>query len=122
MNEIILMILFYLASYISSFLIGIYSPLVKNSLQLRPRNFIEVKLHKAVAESSGEEFPATVESRRVLSGQETEPLVSFNRVLSLRYIQFPIVIKDPVQSLEDISRCKVQLVQDDPMSLPHGLN
>lgn len=65
---------------------------------------------------------ATVETWGVLGCEKHESRMSLDNFLSLSYKQLPVVIQQPVQSLQDVGGGKVQLIQDHPVPFPHGIN
>lgn len=64
----------------------------------------------------------TVETRGILGSKQLESGVSLNDFLCLGHKELPVVIQQSVESLQDISGGEVQLIQDDPVALPHGVD
>lgn len=64
----------------------------------------------------------TVETRGILRSKQHEPGMSLDNFLSLSHKQLPVVIQQSVEGLQNISGGQVQLIQDDPVALPHSVN
>lgn len=64
----------------------------------------------------------TVEARGILGSKQHEPWVSLDDFLCLGHKQLPVVVEESVESLQDISGGEVQLIQDDPVTFPHGVD
>lgn len=65
---------------------------------------------------------ATIEAWRILGSKQHESGMSFDNFLCLCHKQLPVVIQESVQSLQDVGGGQVQLVQDDPVTFPHGVD
>mmetsp|Transcript_53170 Transcript_53170/g.159130 ORF Transcript_53170/g.159130 Transcript_53170/m.159130 type:complete len:809 (-) Transcript_53170:45-2471(-) len=74
-----------------------------------------VKLHESIAERPGQGLPSPVRAAGVLGGEQSKVRVGADRLVRLREVQLPIVVQQPIQSLEDLGGGQVQLVQDDPV-------
>ena len=70
----------------------------------------------------GKYLSATVEPWRILSGKEHESGMSLHYFLCLCHKELPVVIEQTVKSLQDIRGGQVQLIQNDPVTLSHGIN
>jgi hypothetical protein len=57
-----------------------------------------------------------------LSSKEHKVLVGLDGHLGLRDEKLPVVVEDSIQGLEHVARGQIQLVQDDPVTLAHGLD
>lgn len=64
----------------------------------------------------------TVEAGGILGSKQHEPRVGLDDFLCLGHKELPVVIEEPVESLQDISGGEVQLIQDDPVAFPHGVD
>lgn len=63
----------------------------------------------------------SVETRGILGSKQQESGVSLDDFLCLGHKELPVVIEQPVESLQDVSGGEVQLIQDDPVAFPHGV-
>ncbi len=61
-------------------------------------------LHESVPESPGEGLAAPVRPRRVLSGKQPEVGVRFDGLLGLGEVQLAVVVQQPVQGLQHLSK------------------
>lgn len=67
-------------------------------------------------------LPAAVQPRGVLGGEEHESGVGLDDLLRLSHKQLPVVVQQPVEGLQDVGGGQVELVQDDPVAFPHGVD
>lgn len=63
-----------------------------------------------------------VEARGILGSKQHEPWVGLDDFLRFGHKQLPVVVQESVESLQDISGGEVQLIQDDPVAFPHGVD
>ena len=45
-----------------------------------------------------------------------------DRLLQLGHEKLAIIVQESVKRLEDVRRCQVELVEDDPVALSHSLD
>lgn len=64
---------------------------------------------------------ASVEPWGILCCKQHESGMSPDDFLRLSHKQFPVVIQQPVESLQDVGGGQVQLIQDHPVAFPHGI-
>lgn len=85
----------------------------KQLIYALPNNTIEAQqLH----------LSATIKARGILSGKQHKSWVGLDDFLRLSYKEFPVVIKESVQSFQHICGSEVQLIQDDPVTFPHSID
>lgn len=65
---------------------------------------------------------AAIKARGILGSKEHESRVGLDDLLRLGHKELPVVIEESVESLQDVSGGQVQLVQDDPVAFPHGVD
>ena len=93
--------------------------------ELVRRRLVDVDLDEAVAEGPRQGLAAAVlraargAARGVLRGEEPEVRVRRDDFARLREAEFPIIVQQPIQRLEDVRRRQVQFVQQDPLAAPH---
>ena len=61
-------------------------------------------------------------SGQVLRGEEREVRVRRDRLLQLGNEQLAVIVEKPVERLEHVGRCQVELVEHDPPALAHRLD
>lgn len=81
-----------------------------------------MNLNESVPKCPRQRFPSPVRARRVLRRKQSEVRVRFHGLLSLRYVELPVVVEEPIECLENLRRCEVQLVEDDPVPVPQRRN
>lgn len=64
---------------------------------------------------------ATIVARGILGSKQHKSWMSLDDFLCLGHKELPVVIKESVESFQDISGGKVQLIQDNPVAFPHGI-
>lgn len=64
----------------------------------------------------------TIEARGILGSKQHESWVGLDDFLRLGHEELSVVIKESVESFQDISGGEVQLIQDDPVAFPHGID
>lgn len=65
---------------------------------------------------------ATIKTRRILGCEQHKSGMSLDDLLGLSHKQLPVVIQQPIESFQDISGGEVQLIQNDPVAFPHGID
>jgi hypothetical protein len=95
---------------------GDLASLAENSLELRLGDVIEVDFEESVSERAREDLSTTVETGRVLRREEHEVGVRTDDLLRLGDDELSVVVEQSVQSLEDVGRGEVELVENDPVS------
>lgn len=65
---------------------------------------------------------AAIKARGILGSKQHESRVGLDDLLRLGHKELPVVIEESVEGLQDVSGGQVQLVQDDPVAFPHGVD
>lgn len=65
---------------------------------------------------------AAVQARGILGSKQHESRVGLDDLLCLGHKELPVVVEESVESLQDVSGGQVELVQDDPVAFPHGVD
>ena len=101
---------------------GYSASLQQDLFQLVVRKIIDVKLNKTISKSSRELFSSSIQTRRVLSSEQDEVGMWFDHSVCLRNEQFTIIIKETIQSLQDLRGGKIQFIKNNPPSISQCLD
>ena len=79
-----------------------------------------MQLQEPVLQRLRQLLSAAVHASRVLSRPQHEVRVWLHRLQRFRDEQLAVVIEQSVERLQHFRRRQVQLIQDNPVSCPHG--